>query len=159
MTIHVEVITQEGKLFEEHEADMVIVPGSEGEMGVLPHHAPVLTTMGYGELRVKKGNAEEDFVIYGGVVDIRPGHVIALADVAESSYDLDMAEVERARSRAEELMKNGVPADRQGSINDELRRAELMVRVAQKQRARTGMRIRVIEETPDTPTESKDQKS
>jgi len=74
MTIHVEVITQEGRLFEEQAADMVIVPGSEGEMGVLPHHAPVLTTMGFGELRVRKGNAEESFVIYGGVVDIRPGH-------------------------------------------------------------------------------------
>jgi len=99
MAIHVEVITQEGLLFEENEADMVIVPGSEGEMGVLPHHAPVLTTMGYGELRVKKGNAEEDFMIYGGVVDIRPGHVIALADMAESSYAANVAEAERARAR------------------------------------------------------------
>ena len=58
MTIHVEVITQEGRLFEEQDADMVIVPGSEGVMGVLPHHAPVLTTMGFGELRIRKGDAE-----------------------------------------------------------------------------------------------------
>ena len=152
MPIHVEVITQEGKLFEEHEADMVIVPGSEGEMGVLPHHAPVLTTMGYGELRIKKGNAEEDFMIYGGVVDIRPGHVIALADTAASSYEVDEAEAQAARSRAEELKRSGVPAEREASIAEELRRAELAIRVAEKQRFRTGMRIKVIEETPDDDT-------
>ncbi len=58
MPIHVEIVTQERKVFEEREADMVIVPGSEGEMGVLPHHAPVLTTMGFGELVVRKGNKE-----------------------------------------------------------------------------------------------------
>ena len=149
MAIHVEVITQEGLLFEEHEADMVIVPGSEGEMGVLPHHAPVLTTMGYGELRVKKGNAEEDFMIYGGVVDIRPGHVIALADTAASSYTANVAEAENARARAQELMRTGVAPDRAATILDELRRAELMLRVSQKLAARRGPHIRSIEETPD----------
>ena len=149
MAIHVEVITQEGLLFEENEADMVIVPGSEGEMGILPHHAPVLTTMGYGELRVKKGNAEEDFMIYGGVVDIRPGHVIALADMAESSYAANVAEAEHARARAQELMRTGVPADRAATILDELHRAELMLRVSQKLAARRGPRIRSVEQTPD----------
>ncbi len=62
---------------------MVLVPGSEGEMGILPHHAPVLTTLAYGELVVRKGRAEESFVIFGGVVDIRPDRVIVLADLAE----------------------------------------------------------------------------
>ena len=146
MPIHVEIITQEGKLFEELEADMVIVPGSEGEMGVLPHHSPVLTTLNYGEMRIKKGNAEEDFVVYGGVVDIRPGHVIALADTAASSYDLDIAEAEKARARAEELIAKGVPAENEREIAEELRRAEASVRVAQKQRVRTGMRIKIVED-------------
>ena len=146
MPIHVEIITQEGKLFEELEADMVIVPGSEGEMGVLPHHSPVLTTLGFGELRIKKGNAEESFVVYGGVVDVRPGHVIALADTAASSYDLDVAEAEKARTRAQELMAKGVPAEEERSIADDLRRAEVSIRVASKQRVRTGMRIKIIED-------------
>jgi F-type H+-transporting ATPase subunit epsilon len=152
MTIHVEVITQEGRLFEEHDADMVIVPGSEGEMGVLPHHAPVLTTMGFGELRIRKGNAEESFVIYGGVVDIRPGHVIALADVAESSYDVDEAQAEQARTRARELMATGLPADKAESIAIELHRAELAVRVSQKVRARPRIRLKSIEDEPSTET-------
>ena len=66
MPIAVEVVTQEKLIFSEPEADMVVIPGIEGEMGVLPHHAPVLTTLGYGELTVRKGRAEEHFVIYGG---------------------------------------------------------------------------------------------
>ncbi len=146
MTIHVEVITQEGRLFEEQDADMVIVPGSEGVMGVLPHHAPVLTTMGFGELRIRKGDAEESFVIYGGVVDIRPGHVIALADVAESSYDVDVAQAEQARTRAIELMATGLPADKAEGIAVELHRAELAVRVAQKVQMRPRIRLKSIDD-------------
>ena len=73
MPIHVELVTQERKVFDEPEADMVLLPASEGEMGVLPHHAPVLTTLGFGELVIRKGGAEERFVIYGGVVDVRLG--------------------------------------------------------------------------------------
>lgn len=144
MPLHVEILTQEGRIFEEREADMVIVPGSEGVMGILPHHAPVLTTMGFGELRVKKGNAEEGFVIYGGIVEIRPGRVIALADMAESSYSLDVAKAEEARVRAQELMKSGVPAEKEASILQELRRAELAVRVSQKVRSRGAIRIRTV---------------
>ena len=83
MPLHVEVVTQEKKVFEEREADMVVIPGSEGEMGVLPHHAAVLTTMGFGELIIRKGSREERFVIYGGVVDVRPDKVVVLAYMAE----------------------------------------------------------------------------
>ncbi len=142
MPLHVEIVTQEGKIFEEEAADMVIVPGSEGEMGVLPHHAPILTTMGFGELRIKKGTATEDFIIYGGIVEIRPDRVIALADMAESSYAVDVARAEEARAHASELMKGGVPAEREASLLQELRRAELAVKVSHKARARGGLRIR-----------------
>ena len=97
MTIHVEVVTQERKVFEEPAADIVVLPGVEGEMGVLPRHAPLLTTMGFGELIVRKGQAEERFAIYGGVVDVRPDKVVVLADLAESSFTLDLGEIEAAR--------------------------------------------------------------
>ncbi len=148
MPLHVEIVTQEGKLFEEREADMVVVPGSEGEMGILPHHAPVLTTMGFGELRVKKGNAEESFIIYGGIVEVRPGRVIALADMAESSYTVDIMKAEEARTRAQELMRSGPPQEEQYSIAQDLRRAELAVHVAQKSRVKSGLRIRSISTEP-----------
>lgn len=148
MPLHVEIVTQEGKIFDEPAADMVIVPGSEGEMGILPHHAPILTTMGFGEFRVKKGSAEEDFIIYGGIVEIRPDRVIALADLAESSYAVDVAKAEAARTSAQELMKSGPPAEEEATILNELRRAEAAVRLHSKARARGNIRI-ITDETEE----------
>jgi F-type H+-transporting ATPase subunit epsilon len=144
MPIHVEIVTQERKVFEEREADMVIVPGSEGEMGVLPHHAPVLTTMGFGELVVRKGNKEERFVIYGGVVDIRPDKVVALAYLAESSFALDDEKIEAARSRAAKMMAEGVPEAENRVAALELRKAELALRVRNKLRNRSSSVLRII---------------
>ncbi len=146
MPISVEIVTQEKVVFSEPAADMVIVPGSEGEMGILPHHAPVLTTLGYGELVVKKGRAQESFAIYGGVVDIRPDRVIVLADLAESSYDIDIAEVEAARERAEKLMESGVPVDQNREAQLSLRRAELALRVQRKVQSRGASVMRIIED-------------
>jgi F-type H+-transporting ATPase subunit epsilon len=142
--IHVEIVTQEKKVFEEREADMVVIPGSEGEMGVLPHHAPVLTTMGFGELIVRKGRAEERFVIYGGVVDIRPDKVVALAYLAESSFAIDEQRIEEARSRAAKMMKEGVPEEINRAAALELRRAELAMRIKNKMRNR-GAVLRIVE--------------
>jgi len=144
MPIHVEIVTQEGKLFEEREADMVIVPATEGVMGVLPHHAPVLTTMGFGELLVKKGNAQESFVIYGGIVEVRPGRVTVLADTAESTATVDILKAEEARTRAQDLMRSGPPHEKEYSIAQDLRRAEIAINVARKQRNRGGIQIRTV---------------
>lgn len=145
MPIHVEIVTQEKKVFEEREADMVIVPGSEGEMGVLPHHAPVLTTMGFGELVIRKGSREERFVIYGGVVDIRPDKVVALAYLAESSFALDDAAIEAARSRASKMMAEGVPETENRAAALELRKAELAMKIKNKMRARGGSLLRIMD--------------
>ena len=144
MPLHVEIVTQEKKVFEEREADMVIVPGSEGEMGVLPHHAPVLTTMGFGELVVRKGNKEERFVIYGGVVDIRPDKVVALAYLAESSFALDEQKIEAARQSAAKLMADGVPVAENRIAALELRRAELALKVKNKLKNRSSSILRIV---------------
>ena len=145
MPIHVELVSQERKVFEEPEADMVVIPGAEGEMGVLPHHAPVLTTLGFGELIVRKKGAEERFAIYGGVVDIRPDKVVVLADLAESSFDLDMQAVEAARNSAQKLIEEGVP----GTINREatlaLRRAEVAAKITRNIQNRAPV-MRIIEQ-------------
>lgn len=143
MPLHVEIVTQEKKVFEEREADMVLVPGSEGEMGVLPHHAPVLTTMGFGELVVRKGNKEERFVIYGGVVDVRPDKVVALAYLAESSFALDEQKIEAARQSAAKMMSEGVPETENRTAALELRRAELALRVKNKLKSR-GSILRIV---------------
>lgn len=143
MPLSVEIVTQEKVIFSEPEADMVVVPGSEGEMGVLPHHAPVLTTLTFGELIVRKGRAEESFAIYGGVVDIRPGRVIVLADVAESSYAIDAAAMEAARSSAQKLMASGVPAEQNREAALALRRAELALKIDRKVHSRSSV-LRII---------------
>src|SRR5690606_23390636 len=106
MPIHVELVTQERKVFEEKEADIVIIPAADGEMGVLPHHAPVLTTLGFGELVVRKQGREERFAIYGGVVDVRPDKVVVLADLAESSFALDRERIEAARESARRMLES-----------------------------------------------------
>ncbi|MFO7323371.1 MAG: ATP synthase F1 subunit epsilon [Chloroflexota bacterium] len=148
MPLHVEIVTQERRVFEEPNADMVIVPASEGTMGVLPHHAPVLTTLGFGELIVRKGNAEERFAIYGGVVDVRPGRVIVLADLAESSYEIDLEAVEAARASAAEMLQRGVPPEANREATLALRRAELATRIARKIQSR-GPTIRILDQEPD----------
>jgi F-type H+-transporting ATPase subunit epsilon len=149
MPIHVEVVTQEKKVFEEQEADMVIVPGAEGEMGVLPHHAPVLTTLSFGELIIRKANAEERFVIYGGVVDIRPDKVVVLADIAESSFELDEQQIEAARERAQKLLTEGVPEAANRAAALELRRAELALKIKNKLKSRGSSVLRIIDTTGD----------
>lgn len=145
MPIHVEVVTQERKVFEELEADMVLIPATEGIMGVLPHHAPLLTTLGFGELVIRKGSAEESFAIYGGVVDIRPDKVVVLADLAESSFDLDMQAIEAARSRAARMLEEGVPPELNREATLALRRAELAVRIRSKLQSR-GAVLRIVDE-------------
>ena len=148
MPIHIELVTQERKLFEEKEADIILVPAIEGEMGILPHHAPVLTTLGFGELVVRKGNAEERFAIYGGIVDVRPDKVVVLADTAESSYAISLGKAEEARTRATQMMAQGATSDEHNrGAQLELRRAELALKVSRKlaQNASAG-KLRILRE-------------
>ncbi len=148
MPIHVEIVTGEKKIFDEPAADMVIIPAVEGEMGVLPHHAPVLTTMGFGELIVRKGDAEEHFAIYGGVVDVRPDKVVVLADLADSVLDLELDAIEQARERAARMLAEGVPEEQNREATLALRRAELALRLNRKIKQR-GSVLRIIEEEQD----------
>jgi F-type H+-transporting ATPase subunit epsilon len=144
MPIHVELVTQERKLFEEEFADIVILPGSEGELGVLPNHAPLLTTLSFGEMVVRKGNAEERFAIYGGVVDIRPDKVVVLADTAENEAGLSAEKAEEARNRALALMASGVSeANREAAL--ELRKAELALKLSRKLQS-SGVKLRILAE-------------
>ena len=159
MPLHVQIVTQEGKLFEDDGVDMVLVPGTEGEMGILPHHAALLSTLNYGELRIRKGGAEESFIVYGGVVEVRPDRVIILADTAESSFELDEAKAEEARKRAEELMRSGVPEEKRYAI-EELRRDGIQENVLRKIRQRPpAIRIKSLEANEPTRKDKKPQGS
>lgn len=148
MTIHVEIVSQEKLVFEEKAADMVLIPATEGEMGVLPRHAPVLTTLGFGELVVRKAGREERFAIFGGVVDVRPGKVTVLADMAASSFALDSASAEAARERAEKLLREGLPPDQNRNAALQLRRANLELQISRKLQQR-GPVMRILEDADE----------
>lgn len=146
MPIEVDVVSRTRRLYRTDKATMVIIPGSEGEMGVLPNHTPLLTTLKYGELRIIEGDDVISFLVYGGVVEVRPDKVIVLADDAESTAKLDLAEIEAARERARRLMAEGPTAEMREQALHDLRRAELAARVQGKIAQRGGQRIRTLED-------------
>jgi F-type H+-transporting ATPase subunit epsilon len=120
--------------------DMVIAPGVEGELGILPHHVPLLTALAPGELRVKLEQGEESFAISGGFMEVQPDHVSVLARTAEHADEIDLARAEAARARAEELLRDGPPPDlrRLTALETALRRSNVRLKVARKRRRRPG---------------------
>ena len=134
-TLHLEIVTQEKRLYS-GDVEMIVAPGGEGELGILPHHAPLLTTLKEGALRVKQGGGEEYFSIGGGFMEVQPDHVIVLADVAERAEDIDVARAEEARRRAEELLKERPAGLDMEAALASLRRAQIRITVAQKRGTR-----------------------
>jgi F-type H+-transporting ATPase subunit epsilon len=110
MPIRCEIVSQDRMLFE-GDVDIVVLPGSAGEMGILPHHAPLLTTLQYGVIKVRTKGKEEIFTVAGGVAEVQPDIVTILADAAENVKEIDLDRAEAARKRAEEMLERGVPAD------------------------------------------------
>ena len=101
--IRLDIVTAEQKVYSE-EVDMVIAPGVEGQLGILPHHTPLMTTLQAGELRVKKGGEEVFLAITGGFLEVRPDRVVVLADAAERADEIDVARAEEAKRRAQERL-------------------------------------------------------
>lgn len=106
MPLKLEIVTQERRVYMAEDVDMVIAPGTEGEMGILPRHAPLITSLAEGVMRVRRaGSREEVLAIHGGFMEVLPDRVMVLADAAERAEEIDVARAEEARQRAEELMK------------------------------------------------------
>lgn len=110
MTIRCEIVSQDRTVFA-GDVDIVVLPGAGGEMGILPKHAPVLTTLKYGVVKIRKNGKEDLFTVAGGVAEVQPDIVTILADAAENINEIDVARAEAARTRAEEILARGVPAD------------------------------------------------
>ena len=106
-TIHVDVVSAEASIFE-GEAEFVALPGEAGELGIYPQHAPLITRIRPGAVRIKvAGQAEEEFVfVAGGILEVQPNRVTVLADTAIRGHDLDEARAESAKKAAEEAMAN-----------------------------------------------------
>jgi F-type H+-transporting ATPase subunit epsilon len=141
MTLHLEIVTPERKAYED-DVDMVVAPGIEGQLGILPHHAPLITTLGVGELRIKKGGSEESFAIIGGFLQVRPDKVVVMAETADLAADIDLEKAQAARREAERTLESAAnePADL-ASARAQLQQALLRIRVAER-RHREGPRHR-----------------
>jgi F-type H+-transporting ATPase subunit epsilon len=110
MSIRCEIVSQDRIVFQ-GEADMVLLPGTDGEMGILPHHAPLLTTLKYGIIKVRSHGQESIFTVAGGIAEVQPDLVTILADAAENVEEIDVFRAEAARKRAEESLAKGISAD------------------------------------------------
>ena len=141
MPLQLEIVTPERQAYSE-EVDAVFCPGIEGEFGVLPHHAPLLSMLGVGELRIKKGGDEEYFAIAGGFVQVRPDKVVVMAELADLSSEINLEAAEEARNEAERAIQQGFdePADL-ARARAAMDRALLRIRVAER-RHREGRRPR-----------------
>ena len=105
MTIHVDIVSAEAEIYSGL-AEMVYAPGELGELGIAPRHAPLVTRLRPGEIRVDTGKEELDFFISGGILEIQPHVVTVLADTAIRAKDLDEAKALEAKKRAEEALAN-----------------------------------------------------
>ena len=105
--LQVELVTAEGRILSE-EADFVLAPGVEGDLGVLPNHIPLLTPLRTGEVMVRNGEAEHILFVAGGFLEVLPDKVTILADAAERAEDIDEARAEESRKRAQELLAQDI---------------------------------------------------
>ncbi|HSH01082.1 MAG TPA: F0F1 ATP synthase subunit epsilon [Anaerolineae bacterium] len=139
MSLRCDIVTQERLVFSA-EVDSVNIPGSEGRMGVLSNHSPMLTTLGFGEVIVRQNGEEAYFAIGGGFAEIQADHIIILADSAENAAEIDLERAVAARQSAEQLMKEGVPEDPDtyAQIRKSLLRAQVRLDVG-KRRRRSGI--------------------
>ena len=141
MTLHLEIVTPE-RLAYSDDVDMVLVPGIEGELGILPHHTPLVSLLGMGELKIRKDGYEESFAIVGGFLQVRPDKVVVMAETANLASEIDLEKAQEARKEAQRALESGfhegsdLAAARAG-----MQHALLQIRVAERHR-REGPRSR-----------------
>jgi len=142
MTIYCEIVSQDRVVFK-GDADIVVLPGMEGQMGILPRHAPVLTALNYGVITVRLKGNEEHFTVAGGIAEVLPEKVIILADAAENVEEIDFERALKAKERAEERLKliTTSDADRYLRVSSALKRSTLRLQAVQKFRRTTKTRI------------------
>ncbi len=135
MPIRCEIVSQDKKLYE-GDVDIVVLPGTGGIMGILPNHAPLLTTLNFGVVQVRFGDEEIDFAVAGGVAEVQPDIVTVLADRAENIEEIDVERAEAAQARAKEYMEQGPPpdTDRYLAMSAALRRSNLRLDAVKRYR-------------------------
>ena len=133
--LHVGILTVEGVRFD-GEADFVVAPGWDGELGILPRHIPLLTPLKAGAVKVRNENEEQFFFVSGGFLEVRPEQVTVLADAAERAEDIDEARAEDARRRAQSSIEQKASDADLAAATGALARAEARLRLAELRRRR-----------------------
>ena len=143
MPIRCEIVSQDRMVFE-GDVDIIVAPGIDGEMGILPNHAPLLSTLDFGILRVRTDDREDIFTIAGGIIEVQPNIVTVLADAAENVLEIDVARAEAAKGRAESMLEEGPPPDTDAFLRMEaaLRRSNLRIEAVRRYR-------KTVRQTPD----------
>ncbi len=137
--LQVNIVTGERDIYEESDVDVVVAPGADGELAILPSHAPLITLLASGELRIKKGGQETSLVVFGGFLEVAEDRVIVLADSAERADEIDVGRAESARSRAEaSLTQRGQGGMDLAEAELSMRRAAVRLRVGQRRASRRG---------------------
>jgi F-type H+-transporting ATPase subunit epsilon len=136
-SIKLEIVTAERVVYTE-DVDIVLAPGVEGQLGILPHHAPLMTILQSGEILARRGTEEDIMAISGGFLEVRPDRVIILADSAERAEEIDEARAQAAKERAEQRLKErGVTPDLdEARVEASLRRAMARLSVLEKVKRR-----------------------
>jgi len=133
--VRVDIVTAERVVYSE-DVDIVIAPGALGQLGILPHHTPLMTTLEPGELLMRRGHEEHSLAIAGGFLEVRPDRVIVLADAAERADEIDIARAEAAKERATERLAHPGAGVDLARAEAALRRALARIDVAEKRRRR-----------------------
>ena len=133
-TVHVDIVSAEGEIFS-GTASMVFAPGSQGELGVAPKHAPLLTLLKAGEVRVQTPDgAEQHFFVGGGALEVQPNKITVLADTAIRAKDLDEAAALAAKQRAEDALRGSIDKLEQAEAMKDLLRVAEQMKLIQKLR-------------------------
>lgn len=139
-TMQIAVVTGEREIYR-GEAEMVIAPGTEGQLGILPHHAALLTALKPGEMRIKLGGAEDSLFISGGFLEVYDNTVTVLADAAEHADEIDQSRAEAARRQAQEHLTETQDDSERAALLMELERASARLRIVEVTRRRSSRRI------------------
>jgi F-type H+-transporting ATPase subunit epsilon len=132
-TFKLEIVTAERMVFSD-EVSALIAWGVEGQLGILPHHAPLMTMLQPGDLMIRKDKEEEYLAISGGFLEVRPDKVIILADACERVDEIDIARAEEAKKRAQETLKAGPLTADAAAAEAALRRSLARLKVAERKR-------------------------
>lgn len=137
MPLKVQIVTAEREVFAEESVDMVVAPGSEGVVGILQRHAPLLTTLQPGIVRIKRGGGEEAISVGGGFLQVARDKVLILADTAERADEVDEARAEDGRRRARETLQEAIVSGQRlqaEAARVALRREEVRIQLVRRHR-------------------------